>query len=102
MPYIDKKLRKEYDDFVDLLSKKVRTLSEQDARTPCGDLNYIISTLIEKTYGEYGDCYSDFNEKIGILECAKLELYRRRVAPYEDKKVEVNGDVYDDSEGSDQ
>jgi hypothetical protein len=27
------------------------------------------------------------------LECCKLEIYRRLVAPYEDKKKEENGDV---------
>jgi hypothetical protein len=32
---------------------------------------------------------------IGVLECAKLELYRRVAAPYEDAKCEDNGDVYD-------
>jgi len=31
---------------------------------------------------------------VGVLECAKMELYRRVAAPYEDKKKEENGDVY--------
>jgi hypothetical protein len=30
---------------------------------------------------------------IGMLECAKLELYRRSVANYEDEKILENGDV---------
>ena len=30
-----------------------------------------------------------------MLECAKLELYRRVAAPYEDEKIDQNGDVYD-------
>ena len=94
MPYIDKKLRKEYDDLVQLLANKVSSISEDEARVPAGDLNYIISTLLEKTYKRWGDSYQDFNEKVGILECAKLELYRRRVVPYEDGKIESNGDVY--------
>lgn len=38
--------------------------------------------------------YEDYNEAIGALECAKLELYRRLIAPYEDVKIEENGDVY--------
>ena len=33
---------------------------------------------------------------IGVLECAKLELYRRVAAPYEDDKIDENGDVYQD------
>ena len=32
---------------------------------------------------------------VGVLECAKLELYRRMAAPYEDEKIEDNGDVYE-------
>jgi hypothetical protein len=34
------------------------------------------------------------NEAIGVLECAKLELYRRVAAPYEDEKIAESGDVY--------
>ena len=33
-------------------------------------------------------------EVLGVLECVKLELYRRVAAPYEDKKCQENGDVY--------
>ncbi len=35
-----------------------------------------------------------FNAVVGALECAKLELYRRMVAPYENGKIAENGDVY--------
>jgi len=38
--------------------------------------------------------YAELNEVIGVLECAKQELYRRVVAPYEDGKAKINGDVY--------
>jgi len=38
------------------------------------------------------------NAIIGALECAKLELYRRVAAPYEDDKIAENGDVYTQSE----
>ena len=30
----------------------------------------------------------------GAVECAKLEFYRRVVAPHEDEKMKDNGDVY--------
>ena len=39
--------------------------------------------------------FQDLNELIGALECAKQELYRRVVAPYEEDKIEENGDVYE-------
>lgn len=32
---------------------------------------------------------------VGALECAKLELYRRIAIPYEEQKIQENGDVYD-------
>jgi len=38
--------------------------------------------------------YTTYNEVVGVLECAKLEMYRRAVAPYEDEKIAENGDVY--------
>jgi len=31
---------------------------------------------------------------MGALEGAKLELYRRKVAIYEEEKIKENGDVY--------
>ncbi len=37
--------------------------------------------------------YADFNTVLGCLEATKLELYRRWIAPYEDKKLIENGDV---------
>lgn len=58
-----------------------------------GILNYIITRVI----GTFLGCnpnYERFNAAIGVLECAKLELYRRMVAPYEDTKIKENGDVY--------
>jgi hypothetical protein len=33
--------------------------------------------------------YHHINTAIGALECAKLELYRRVAAPYEDKAIEI-------------
>lgn len=58
-----------------------------------GELNYIITTLIHQFIKRKGLCYATLNEAIGVLECAKLELYRRIAAPYEDKKVRQNGCV---------
>jgi hypothetical protein len=58
-----------------------------------GELNYIITTLIVNYLGVTKK-YEKYNEVIGVLECAKLELYRRAVSPYEDAKMKENGDVY--------
>lgn len=78
MPYIDRLSR------VDL--------NERAPDLP-GELNYLISKMIN-SYLQDRVSYTSINEVIGVLECAKLELYRRIAAPYEDKKLKANGDVY--------
>lgn len=59
-----------------------------------GELNYQITSNIDCYLAWKGINYQNINEVIGVLECAKLELYRRIAAPYENKKKEENGDVY--------
>jgi hypothetical protein len=58
-----------------------------------GDLNYAISSICDECLqGQVS--YTKINEIVGVLECVKMELYRRVAAPYEDKKMVENGDVY--------
>lgn len=64
-----------------------------------GELNYAVTKLVDaylaRCAGEAGRLrYAHLNEAIGVLECAKLELYRRIAAPYEDGKIAESGDVY--------
>lgn len=61
-----------------------------------GQLNYVITKACDEYLHRNGDTptYFDYNEVIGVLECAKLELYRRIIAAYEDVKLLENGDVY--------
>jgi hypothetical protein len=80
MPYINKHDR--YD-----LKENLR-----DPMT-AGELNFLITTII-KQYYENRPCYQRINDVVGALEGAKLEFYRRVAAPYEDTKIEENGDVY--------
>lgn len=66
-----------------------------------GDLNYAITRLCDLALENStmsGDPirYVSLNAIIGVLECAKLEFYRRIITPFEDKKKFVNGDVYDE------
>ena len=81
MPYIVNSAREQLDD--------------GGLPNSAGELNYMSSSLIDEYLHEYGKNYTNINEVIGVLECAKLELYRRVAAPYEDEKIEQNGDVYD-------
>ena len=63
-----------------------------------GELNFVITKLCINYLDEIKvgatPNYADINEAIGALECAKLELYRRLAAPYEDRKISTNGDAY--------
>jgi hypothetical protein len=60
-----------------------------------GELNYAITRVVDDYLIAQGPMrYAHLNEAIGALECAKLELYRRLAAPYEDRKRDETGDVY--------
>lgn len=60
-----------------------------------GQLNYKITLMVIEFLGRKGaPRYQDFNDAIGALEGAKMELYRRKVASYEDAKRDENGEVY--------
>jgi len=58
-----------------------------------GELNYLITTLCHKYIKEKGEKYQHYNDILGALEGVKLELYRRRIADYENIKISDNGDV---------
>jgi len=60
-----------------------------------GELNFAITVLVDRYLEDKGEIrYAHLNEVIGVIDCAKLELYRRVAAPYEDRKITENGDVY--------
>lgn len=80
MPYIDKNSRKMLD-------------SDLGLPVSAGDLNYTLTRLVHHYVQRKGLCYTTLNEVIGVLECAKLGLYRKIAAPYEDNKCKENGPV---------
>ncbi|KKK87638.1 hypothetical protein LCGC14_2751230 [marine sediment metagenome] len=93
MPYIEPNMRGLVDPTINILVVGIKDGTYLGTKRD-GVLNYIISSLIAKLYKT---SYTELNAAIGMLECAKLELYRRRLAAYEDKKIAENGDVYDNS-----
>ena len=58
-----------------------------------GELNYLLTVTALEYLREKGESYAAYNDVLGALEGCKLELYRRRIAPYEDFKMELNGEV---------
>jgi hypothetical protein len=90
MPYIGRKDRQQYQELLKSLGEMV----PKDRMLRPGHMNYIVSLLIEKVYGKELR-YADHNEVVGVLNCIALEFYRRKTAPYEDKKIDEEGDLSD-------
>jgi len=82
------------------ISQEARSrLAEGDVPQNAGELNFAITQLVDaylsRAAAEAGRTrYAHLNEAVGVLECAKLELYRRVAAPYEDEKLAESGDAY--------
>lgn len=84
MPYITSELRNAYDQWIEDLINGIDT---------SGELNYVITKLCHELILKQGCCYKVLNNVIGTLECAKLELYKTIIAPYEDLKREEHGPI---------
>ena len=82
MPYIKGSRR-------NVVSRVVTAMEEVGIRAD-GDLNYILFKFckynIEPSYNNYKNFIGELNETVA-------EIRRQLLAPYEDKKIEENGDV---------
>lgn len=58
-----------------------------------GELTYLLSLVCTSYAKKKGSRYQQWCEILGSLEATKLELQRRYIGPYEQKKLETNGDV---------
>ena len=87
LPYIKPENRKKYDKVLKELVTMLKTLPPEEID---GELNYIVTKMLKEIYPLR---YFHINKAIGVLECAKLEFYRRVAAPYEDTKIKESGDV---------
>ena len=79
MPYIDTQTKDKVHQF--------------GPRTP-GELNFALTEVIIEYLKEKKESYQTYNDIIGASIGSLLELYRRKIIPYEDKKIDENGDVY--------
>lgn len=86
MPYIKKKDRAKF-------QQSLEEIWEVGIKNP-GELNYIFTCLSKIYLNNKGIKYQHFNDIIGALEGAKLEMYRRQLSTYEDEKIQKNGDVH--------
>jgi len=80
MPYIEQNRREEI-------------IIDGDTPQNEGELNYAVTYAINEYLNNNVLTYATLNQAIGVLECAKLELYRRMASPYEDEKIKSKDDV---------
>jgi hypothetical protein len=94
MPYITKKERKPYNESIDTIVDKLlnKFPADNGRHFSEGDLNYIFSSIVWKLF-DILPSYTRGNELIGVLECVKQEFIRRKLNPYEKKKIKENGDI---------
>ena len=87
MPYIKRKLRKPLNE---LLSPLITHLKKLPIEEQDGALNYSITKILINLYPKK---YFHLNRSLGVLSAVQKEWYRRHIAPYEDQKIQENGDV---------
>ena len=87
MPYIGKQSRERLKPLTDAIKNEY-------FNNPA-ELNYLVAMItdhyLDQTHTKIS--YQRYNDVIGALEANKLELYRRSVSDYEDKKIKENGDL---------
>jgi hypothetical protein len=84
MPYIKGEERDEFNYHIEGLKRRIKTK---------GDLNYVISELVGQLILKDGPSYTVTSNWIDGVHGAERELTRRLLNPYEDIKIEENGDV---------
>jgi ribosomal protein S3AE len=87
LPYIMAGNRNKYEKILENLVNILKTLPPEEID---GELNYVVTKILKEIYPLR---YFHINKAIGVLECIKLEYYRRVAAPYEDSKIENTGDI---------
>lgn len=88
MPYIKKNAREVFDNHIASITQCLTFNGEVND----GEVNYVISKILDACYNK--PSYTTMSNAIKALECAKLEWYRKVMAPYEDEKLKENGPVY--------
>ncbi len=93
MPYIPQQDRSAYDPDI---ARLAASLARQTPEKRKGHANYVVTQILRKAWGldaAANESYSSYADVVGTLECAKLELYRHWLGPYEDKAIDRHGDL---------
>jgi hypothetical protein len=95
MPYISQKDRLFLDEYIDQFLYNINTIYKDTTFYNKGGLaNYIITRILTN-FLKCGNkwSYTKLSQIVGTLECAKMEIYRKLISPYEDQKISENGDL---------
>jgi hypothetical protein len=92
MPYILASHRTDLDEPIEQLTAEIHTV---------GELNYVVTRLAMRFLGRVGMKYNNIAGVVGTLQLVILEMQRRIIGPYEDQKIQKNGDVpeYEEYDG---
>lgn len=74
------------------IPKSERNKAFENILPNAGVLNYAIHQLINEYFEQNNRNYQTINDVVGVLDCAKMELYRRMASEYEEIKILQNGD----------
>jgi len=86
MPYINQEYRESLDEVVSIMLDK--------GVEPNGTLNYVLFKFCKEYFKHRSqESYNTLKNFIGELNESAAEIRRRILFPYEDKKIEENGDV---------
>lgn len=87
MPYVTKERRADIIITGDIPAIDITAIKDG------GDLQFAIAVLANSLLERLPNNYASREMIMGALSGADKEFYRRKVAPYEDFKIQENGDV---------
>lgn len=96
MPYVKEEDREELDICIDQLTNCIRDIKHSlnnphDFSIYLGRINYCFSRIVSGLMGQ--PSYTKVAMITGVLENIKQEFYRRVAVPYEELKIQQNGDI---------
>ena len=90
MPYVEQKLRKQLAKWLNGLSTNLAWLTDNGKKNN-GVVTYVLYKILKDVYSNRN--YETLSNAIKVLETTKLEFYIKVIRPYEEKKIQENGDV---------
>jgi hypothetical protein len=95
MPYISQQDRQKINEYIDDLIIELNTkYANENFYERSGIANYVITRIL-LNFLKCGHIwsYTKLSNVIATLECSKMEINRRLLSKYEDKKINDSGDL---------